>query len=257
MGITNLAIKLAAPLPKLEKFERCLFVGPHPDDLEIGCGATAARFAAEGKEVCFLICLDGRYGSAYAPELTPDELAEVRRNEAIDSAAHLGVKDVRFLDLCDGGFYEQSELIDGIARTVGDFQPDVIFSVDPNPNCECHVDHLNVGEACRRVACFASNPGIMKGHGTVPAPVKALAFYMTAKPNRFVRTKGYVEQQLYCVTKCFPSQVPEGSDDSRLFSLYIRLRSVDFGLRSFKGRAEGFRVLGSVNMHCLPESEKR
>ena len=31
------------------------------------------------------------------------------------------------------------------------------------------------------------------------------------------------------------------------------IRSIDFGLRSFKGRAEGFRILDQVHMHCLPE----
>ena len=33
-----------------------------------------------------------------------------------------------------------------------------------------------------------------------------------------------------------------------------KLRAADFGLRSMKGRAEGFRVLGVTQMHCLPEA---
>ena len=40
MGITKLAIKFAAPFPKVQSFNRYLFVGPHPDDSEIGAGAT-------------------------------------------------------------------------------------------------------------------------------------------------------------------------------------------------------------------------
>ena len=33
-----------------------------------------------------------------------------------------------------------------------------------------------------------------------------------------------------------------------------RLRAADFGLRNLCGRAEGFRVLGRTQMHCLPEA---
>ena len=117
-------IKCAVPAPKPEAFERFLFVGPHPDDIEIGAGATAAKLAAAGKAVCFLIVTDGRYGVENLTEpVAPDELATRRHREAIESAAVLGVKDVRFLDLSDGGFYSDEELIRGIAAIAADFQP--------------------------------------------------------------------------------------------------------------------------------------
>ena len=135
-------LHFAAPLPKIESFQRYLFIGPHPDDIEIGAGATAARLAAEGKEICFLICADGRYGTDELDmNLQPEELTELRRWEAGDSAAYLGVKDLRFLDLCDGGFYSEEDLTGEIARVIGDFQPDVIFAPDPDVIGECHPDH--------------------------------------------------------------------------------------------------------------------
>ena len=34
----------------------------------------------------------------------------------------------------------------------------------------------------------------------------------------------------------------------------VYLAGTDFGMRSFKGQAEGFRVLGPTHMHCLPEA---
>ena len=42
MSITKAVLHFAAPLPKIESFDRFLFLGPHPDDIEIGAGATAA-----------------------------------------------------------------------------------------------------------------------------------------------------------------------------------------------------------------------
>ena len=36
----------------------------------------------------------------------------------------------------------------------------------------------------------------------------------------------------------------------------LRLRAADFGLRTLSRSAEGFRVLGRRQMHCLPEAGK-
>lgn len=255
VGLTNLVLKFAAPVPKLETFERYLFVGPHPDDIEIGAGATAAKLAAAGKEVCFLICIDGRFGDGKAPEgITGQKLVELRKEEAIRAAGLLGVTDVRFLDLCDGGFYKKKELMSRLAAVIGSFQPDVIFAPDPEVTSECHVDHLNVGNAARQLACFAPYHGIMERHGGAAAPVKALAYYMTAKPNRYVGTRKYLKKQLMAIFSCYTSQFPVDDPEGKSIALYLKLRSVDFGLRSLKGRAEGFRVLGPTHMHCLPEA---
>lgn len=248
-------LKLAVPVPKIESYQRFLFVGPHPDDIEIGAGATAAKLAAMGKEICFLVCMDGRFGDGNAPEgIRGEKLVELRKQEAIASAAMLGVKDVRFLDLCDGGFYGQKELTEKLARVVGDFQPDVILAPDPDVTSECHADHLNVGKAAKQIAYFAPYSGIMAGYGAAAAPVQALALFMTAKPNRFVKTSGYLKLQLRSVFGCHLSQFPEGCADAKSIALYLKLRALDFGIRSGKGCAEGFRVLGVTHMHCFPEA---
>ncbi len=256
MGLTKLILKIAAPVPKLEEFDRFLFIGPHPDDIEIGAGATAAKLASAGKEVSFLVCTDGRFGEKEEVGLKGEALIAKRKAEASASAARLGVKQVYFLGLSDGGFYEEKELLQGIAQAVGDVQPDVIFAPDPCVTSECHRDHLNVGNAAKQIACFAPYSGIMHGYGAESAQVAAVAFYMTAKPNRFVKTCGYVKKQLEVVFQCHLSQFPAGCADAKSISLYIKLRAVEFGLRSLKGCAEGFRVLGITQMHCLPEAGK-
>lgn len=250
-------LKLAVPVPKIETYQRFLFVGPHPDDIEIGAGATAAKLSAMGKDICFLICMDGRFGDSNAPEgIRGEKLVALRKQEAIASAAMLGVKDVRFLDLCDGGFYDQKDLVEGIARIVGEFRPDVILAPDPDVTSECHADHLNVGRAAKQVAYFAPYSGIMAGYGAKAAPVQALALFMTAKPNRFVNTRGYLNLQLRSVFSCHLSQFPESCGEAKSIPLYLKLRAMDFGIRSGKGCAEGFRVLGVTHMHCFPEAGK-
>ena len=255
MSLIKPILKLAVPIPRIETYQRFLFVGPHPDDIEIGAGATAAKLAAMGKDICFLVCLDGRFGDGNAPEgIRGDALVALRKQEAIASAAMLGVRDVRFLDLCDGGFYEQKDLVENIAQVAGDFQPDVMLAPDPDVTSECHADHRNVGAAVRQVAYFAPYGGIMAGYGAKSAPVQALAYYMTAKPNRFVATRGYLKLQLKAIFDCHRSQFPENSAEGNSIALYLKLRAADFGIRSAKGCAEGFRVLGVTHMHCFPEA---
>ena len=254
MSLLRLILKSAAPLPKLENFSRYLFIGPHPDDIEIGCGATVSKLVSMGKEVSFLICLDGRYGLTNAPEnTTPKDLIEIRHREAIESAKVLGVDDVHFLDIQDGGFYAERDLREAIATRVGIFKPDIMFAPDPDVPNECHPDHLNVGRQSKVVAHFSPNRWIMERYGADAAEVKAIALYMTAKPNSFIKTRGHVEKQLESIFKVHLSQFPEGCPESQSITKYIKLRSFFFGMRSFKGRAEGFRVLDATHMHCLPE----
>ena len=255
MSITSLVLRRAAPLPRLEDYECFLFLGPHPDDIEIGAGATAAKLAAAGKRVSFLICTDGRYGLEHAPAGTdPEALIEIRRREALASAGRLGVEDLRFLDLCDGGFYETEALLTGVARAIGETGAQVIFAPDPDVPSECHVDHRRVGEAARNLAFLAPYAAIMARYGAKAAPAEALAYYMTARPNRFVATRGLLPKQLDAIFSCHRSQFPAGCADARSIALYLRLRSAEFGLRALCGAAEGFRVLGRTQMHCLPEA---
>lgn len=252
MSILRIVLRIAAPVPKIENYNRFLFIGPHPDDIEIGAGATAARLAREGKEVCFLVCTDGRFGGCFC-NLRGDEMAKCRRQEGIASAKRLGVTDVRYLNFCDGGFYNINDMIDEIAKVVGSFKPDVIFAPDPCVTCESHDDHLNVGMAARRIAYFAPYPSLMEQHSAESADVKALAYYYTAKVNHFVGTRGYLNDQLDAIFACHKSQFPENGAEGNNIALYLKLRSLSFGLRSFKGRAEGFRVLSQTHMHCFPE----
>ncbi|MBR5225325.1 MAG: PIG-L family deacetylase [Clostridia bacterium] len=254
MSLTRLILRFAAPVPRIEQFERYLFIGPHPDDIEIGAGATAAKLAAMGKQITFLICTDGRYGTDNTG-VSGEALISLRQKEAVCSAGMLGVSDVRFLNLSDGGFYTQDELMNGIAVVIGDVQPDVIIAPDPCVPSECHIDHLNVGNAARMLSTAASNRGIMEKRGAAPAQVHALAYYMTARPNRFVGTRGFIQKQMQAIFDCHLSQFPKGNAAGKGIALYLRIRALDFGLRSLRGCAEGFRALGEIHMHCLPESK--
>ena len=255
MGLTKLALKMALLFPDVESFDNILLIGPHPDDIEIGAGATVAKLVRMGKKVSFLICIDGRFGEAHAQGLAGDALARRREQEARKAAKVLGVKDIYFLRLRDGEGYTSQELEAGIAKMIGQIQPDLIFGPDPCPDNECHADHLEVGHAVRKLACFAPYAGIMKEkYDACAAPVKAVAFYMTARPTVYVKTdKMAFKRQLQSIFTCHISQYPKGCEDADALQLYLNLRSLEAGLHCFSLYAEGFRLLTATHMHCLSE----
>ncbi|MGH9283003.1 MAG: PIG-L deacetylase family protein, partial [Acidimicrobiales bacterium] len=52
------AVTVDLPVPR-----RALAIGAHPDDIDFGCGATLAKWAASGCEVFELVLTDGSKGS--------------------------------------------------------------------------------------------------------------------------------------------------------------------------------------------------
>ena len=256
MSLTGLIVKCAVPLPNIEKYQRFLFIGPHPDDIEIGAGATAAKLRELGKSVRFVICADGRFGDEFVDKgVGTDELVNIRQRESLESAGVLGVDDVRFLSFSDGALYDIDDLYRAILKEISDFQADVVFAPDPCVTSECHADHLNVGECARRAAYFAQYTGIMEAHALKKADVKAVAYYMTAKANSFIKiSSSQFNKQISSIFDCHLSQFPKNDDNANAIKLYLKVRSLDHGLRCLSKHGEGFRVLGTTHMHCLPEA---
>lgn len=256
MGLTKLIMKKAVPLPKIGDFERYLFIGPHPDDIEIGAGATAARLAAAGKHVFFLICTDGRYGTE---DRTADtaELVKTRQKEARESAAIIGAEEVVFLPFPDGGDYTARQLCESILPVISRFQPDVIFAPDSHMMSECHGDHIKVGQAVANAFLISENFHQMKDGGWgEPAKCAAIAFYFTSHPNTRFKTNQHFNTAIRAL-KCFKSQFPIENDSQGIFKsllLYIKLKSLSNA--RFLGKADAFRVLGKTHSHCAPDADK-
>ena len=221
MLLNRLLIKAVAPVPKIEKFKTYLFVAPHPDDIEIAVGSTVARLAREGKDVYYLVCTDGRFGTE-DENVSPETLVKIRRDEQLASAKILGVKDVRFLPFEDGGMYD---------------------------------DHLRVGEAVSKEYFMCGNVNMMKSVGaTQIAKPTVLAYYFTGKPNRFVKITKKDFEKTKAAYACFVSQCPP-PDNGKSLMLYMRLKVRLNGLRSFHIRADAFRVMNNMHIHCCGEAE--
>ena len=77
---------------------RALAVYAHPDDPEVGCGGTLARWVTRGAEVHLVIANRGDKGSSDATT-DPDALAAHRADEVEQAAAVLGLAGVEHLGL--------------------------------------------------------------------------------------------------------------------------------------------------------------
>ena len=81
---------------------------PHPDDETLGCGGTIAKRLSEGYEVVVIYMTDGRHAFSKLfninSEPTPEELKEIRKEEARRAARILGLQEqnLTFLDFEDG-----------------------------------------------------------------------------------------------------------------------------------------------------------
>ncbi|MFA6242214.1 MAG: PIG-L family deacetylase, partial [Candidatus Hydrogenedentales bacterium] len=63
---------------------RVMAFSPHPDDVEILCAGTLAKYAAQGHDVAIAYVTNGNVGS---PTLSRDEIAAVRKKEAQAASA--------------------------------------------------------------------------------------------------------------------------------------------------------------------------
>lgn len=105
---------------------RVMGIGAHPDDLEILCGGTMARFAREGHEVVMCHALNGNLGHIEIPR---KELRTIRRQEAKNAAAVIGAESIT-LDIDDLDIYSERDARMKMTEAIRKARPDVIIMPD-------------------------------------------------------------------------------------------------------------------------------
>jgi N-acetylglucosamine malate deacetylase 1 len=111
-----------------------LVFGAHPDDCEFSSAGLAALWTAAGGRARFVSMTNGDAGHQ---TLGGAHLARIRREEAREAAAILGVESI-VLDNHDGTLMPSIEIRNEVIRIIREFRPDVILL--PRPN-DYHPDH--------------------------------------------------------------------------------------------------------------------
>lgn len=143
-------------------FQRVLGVYAHPDDADVGAGASLARFAAQGAEVTIVVATLGDAGGYSARD--HERITEIRRQEQLDAAAALGISHVVFLNGYRDGFLEPTaDLVRDVVAQIRTYRPDLVLTMNPEHNWDSvaasHPDHRAIGEATvRAIYPAARNP---------------------------------------------------------------------------------------------------
>jgi len=107
-----------------------LAIGAHPDDIELGCGATIAKEIAAGKTVGFLDLTRGELGTRGS--------AAIRAEEAAAAAQILGVAFRKNIGLADGFFVNDKESQLKVIEILRNCRPEMVLC---NAIEDRHIDH--------------------------------------------------------------------------------------------------------------------
>ena len=126
--------------------QRVLVVTPHPNDAEMWCGGTVAKWTRQGAEVCYLLCTDGGKDSD-KPNITAKGLAAIRKQEQLKAASVQGVKDVVMLHRPNGELEDSGDFRKEIVRQIRWVRPEVVLCPEPyRKNLAWHRDHRITGQ---------------------------------------------------------------------------------------------------------------
>ena len=224
---------------------RALALFAHPDDPEVACAGSLATWTGGGTDAHLVITNAGDKGTGL-PSIAGAELAAIRRTEAEQAAALLGLASVQFLDVPDGELENttafRSELI-GIVRTI---RPDVVIAPDPTAvffgdSYVNHHDHRALGWAVLDVAgSMAAGARYAPGAGE-PHQIETLLLAGTLEPDTWVDIAGALDAKVGALA-CHRSQLGESAREDMVRSL-VEARATEAGSAAGVRYAEGFRRL--------------
>ena len=220
-----------------------LVFASHPDDAELGCGATIAKHVAAGKKVGIVDLTRGELGTRGTPEL--------RASEASASAKILGVSVRENLGLRDGFFQNDPDSQEILIRAIRKYQPEIVLA---NAIYDRHVDH-GKGASLAYDACFLSGLAKIKTEDTGvdqllwrPRAVYHFIQSQLIEPDFIVDVTGYWKIKMQAIgafkTQFFDpgSQEPETYISSPGFMKMIESRGIEFGHAIGTEYGEGFTV---------------
>src|SRR5690554_432360 len=121
-----------------------LAIGAHPDDVELGAGATLAKMVASGKKVGIVDLTQGELGTRGT--------AETRKEEAAEAAKILGVEVRVNMKFRDGFFVNDEAHQMRLIEIIRKYRPEIVLC---NAVEDRHIDHPK-GSELVETSCFLS-----------------------------------------------------------------------------------------------------
>lgn len=231
-----------------------LAFGAHPDDVELGCGATLAKEIALGKKVGIVDLTRGELGTRGS--------AELRDKEAAAAKEILGVHVRENLGFSDGFFSNDKTHQLEIIKLIRKYRPEIVLC---NAIDDRHIDHPK-GSKLVSDACFLS--GLLKIETELegvqqekwrPKHVYHYIQWKTIEPDFVVNVSDYMDVKITAV-KAYESQFydPKSNEaetpiTSKNFIDSIEYRAQDLGRLIGVEAAEGFTVERYVGVDNLDD----
>ncbi len=218
---------------------RVLAVGAHPDDCEILCSGTLARFAALGHPVTICVATDGSAGHMLIP---PPELARIREAEARKSASLIGAEFI-WLGYTDECLANDHATRLRFVNAIREARPDLILTHAPE---DYHPDHRQVQRLVFD-ASFLSTVKAVETEFPFYPKIAPLYYFDTLASMNFVPTE-YVDisptfEIKRAMMGCHQSQITWLMDHDKIDILdFITTMAKLRGLQCGVPFAEGFRA---------------
>jgi LmbE family N-acetylglucosaminyl deacetylase len=229
-----------------EALSSALVVVAHPDDCEFACGGTVGKWTKAGVRVTLVVVTDGHLGS-HDTSINDSDLIRTRETEQREAGRILGLSDIRFYGVPDGGARADEELVERLLHEIRRTRPQRLVTHDPWKRYMLHPDHLEVGRAVVVAAVRAREPRV-KRELTEWRP-EELWLFRAQDPNHAEDTSETYEQQVQALL-CHRSQYStsmgfdEGDEGGRVrFLRSFRQAAADAGEPAGYSRGEAFRRL--------------
>jgi LmbE family N-acetylglucosaminyl deacetylase len=222
---------------------RALAVYAHPDDPEVSCGGTLARWAAAGAEVHVVVCAAGDKGST-DPAADPEALAARRAQEVAAASASLGLAGHHLLGRPDGEVENDAALRAELVRLIRATRPEIVVCPDPTATFFGqryfnHRDHREVGWATLdAVSPAAANPHYFPEAGAAHG-VSAVYLSGTLEPDVCVDITDAIDAKAEALLQ-HASQLGDAGEWMRQV---VRQRAEEAGRAAGVAYAESFRLL--------------
>ena len=222
--------------------ERAVAVYAHPDDAEVGCGGTLARWAAKGTEVHIVVCCRGDKGTSDT-KASPSEVIAKRAAEVAAAAEALGVAGHEMLDRPDGELDDEAELRGQLVALVRGLRPDIVLCPDPEVLIVGgayvnHRDHRVVGSVALDAVAPAARMPLYFPEAGPPHAVREVWLSGSLDPDLHVDIGGPPLEAKTAALACHKSQV---GPHAEFIDEVVRARAEEAGAAAGVRYAEAFR----------------
>ncbi len=233
-----------------------LVFGAHPDDAELGAGATIAKTVAAGKKVGIIDLTRGELGTRGS--------AEIRDREAARSSEILGLSIRENMGFADGFFRNDQASQMALIRQIRRFRPEIVLC---NAIEDRHIDHARASDLVSD-ACFLSGlvkiDTMLEGDDTWQEPWRPKQVYhyiqwKNLQPDFVVDVSGFMDKKLEAI-RAYSSQFYDPESDepdtpisSKNFTDSVSYRARDLGRLVGVEFAEGFTSERQVAVASLED----